>query len=343
MIKYPSIEQFRNVIRTVKTQHDYKGKDEQGEPIYKHDSPYPILTFRGTVKLHGTNAAIVFYKNGDIQFQSRENVLSMQNDNAGFWMAMNKPEVIKVIKEFLVGEAWFDEYIAFYGEWCGGNIQKGVAINGLPKMFVIFGCKIDGKWIEIDDPQDSASTYEDVKILNENNIYYVSQFQTWSINIDFNNPELFQNKFIEITEEVEKECPVGKYFGNSGVGEGVVWKCLEQPKLMFKVKGEKHSVSKVTKLAAVDTVMVESMKQFAEDTVTEARCQQGVDKLKELGKPLDEKSTGDFLRWIVGDIIKEEQDTIVKSQLEMKKLGGVLSNKARVWWFNHINSKVYES
>ena len=54
MKKYPSIDQFRNVIRAVKTNHDYQGKDtETGEPIYQHTSPYPTLTFNGTVKIHG--------------------------------------------------------------------------------------------------------------------------------------------------------------------------------------------------------------------------------------------------------------------------------------------------
>lgn len=343
MKKYPSIEQFRHVIRTVKTQHDYKGKDEQGEPIYKHDSPYPTLTFNGTVKLHGTNAAIVLYKNGEIKFQSRENELSLTQDNAGFCLwGMN---LIDLFKEYIFGGVEFNNYVAVYGEWCGGNIQKGVAINGLPKMFVIFGCKIDDKWLSLNKNcvyKKDKELYEDIIKINENNIYYIDQFQTWDVHVDFNNPEQYQNEFIKITEEVEKECPVGKYFGNSGIGEGVVWKCVEQPELMFKVKGKKHSVSKVTKLAAVDTVAVENMKQFAEDTVTVARLQQGVDKLVELGKPLDETSTGDFLRWVVGDIIKEEQDTIVKSQLDMKKLGNVLSNKARIWWFNKLNEKVYE-
>jgi len=28
MIKFPSIEQYRNTIREVKTNHDYQGKDE---------------------------------------------------------------------------------------------------------------------------------------------------------------------------------------------------------------------------------------------------------------------------------------------------------------------------
>ena len=77
MIKYPSIEQFRNVIRTVKERHDYQGKSENGEPIYQHVSPYPVIKFTGTVKLHGTNAGIVLCKDGTMSFQSRERQLTL--------------------------------------------------------------------------------------------------------------------------------------------------------------------------------------------------------------------------------------------------------------------------
>ena len=38
MKKYPSIEQFRNVIRSVKTNHDYQGKDEKSKAIYQKKS-----------------------------------------------------------------------------------------------------------------------------------------------------------------------------------------------------------------------------------------------------------------------------------------------------------------
>lgn len=69
MLKYPSIDQFRNVVRIVKTNHDYQGKDEvTGEVIYSHDSPYPTMSFKGTVKLHGTNAGIVKYKDNSIVY-----------------------------------------------------------------------------------------------------------------------------------------------------------------------------------------------------------------------------------------------------------------------------------
>lgn len=81
MKKFPSIEQFRHVIRHVKVNHDFKGVGENGDAVYRHDSPYPTLTFTGTVKIHGTNAAIVKHSSGEIQYQSRENVLSLTKDS----------------------------------------------------------------------------------------------------------------------------------------------------------------------------------------------------------------------------------------------------------------------
>ena len=60
MIKFPSIEQFRNVIRHVKSKAQFVGKDENGDPVYDQSIPLPTLQFCGTVKLHGTNAGIVY-------------------------------------------------------------------------------------------------------------------------------------------------------------------------------------------------------------------------------------------------------------------------------------------
>lgn len=90
MKKFPSIEQLRSVVRTVKTQHDYQGKDDNGEAVYSHTSNYPTLKFQGTVKLHGTNASIVKYKDGRLEYQSRERVLSLEQDNANFMMKQMK-------------------------------------------------------------------------------------------------------------------------------------------------------------------------------------------------------------------------------------------------------------
>jgi len=321
MKKYGSTEQFRSIIREVKTKHDYQGKDENGEAIFQHLTNYPILDFRGTVKLHGTNASIVKYKDGSINYQSRERVLSLEQDNAGFMMAMMNKDL-----DFLFNNIMFSDYCAIYGEWCGGNIQKGVALNGLEKMFVVFAIKADDEWIDLwSDLQD-----------NEQGIYNILQFKTFDVKIDFNNPELVQNKLIEDTLTVEEECPVGKYFGVSGVGEGIVYSCVSDSSLKFKSKGEKHSVSKVKVLNSIDVEELNSIKEFVEAVVTDNRLQQGMDYLKEMNIEVSPKNTGEFLGWVVRDVLKEETDTIVANQLDMKKLKSAIVTKARIHYLNSI-------
>jgi hypothetical protein len=101
MKKYSSINQFRNVIKEVKTRFDYKGKDADGNAIFQHTENYPILKFRGTVKLHGTNASIVKYADNRLEYQSRERVLSLNEDNANFMNEMMKIDVSFLFKNIL--------------------------------------------------------------------------------------------------------------------------------------------------------------------------------------------------------------------------------------------------
>lgn len=324
MIKFPSIEQFRNVVREIRTAHDFKGLDSENKPIYNHTSPYPRIAFSGTVKLHGTNAGIVRYSDGRTVFQSRERELSLLQDNSQFKLNMSQHNL-----DFLFDGIDFKSHVAIFGEWCGQGIQKGVAISELPKMFVIFACNVDGEWVDINSLTTDPSK----------SIRSVWEFNLYGKEIDFNTPEESQNALIEFTNEVESECPVGKFFGVSGIGEGIVWTAKYNGKFyQFKVKGEKHSVSKVKTLASVDVELVASMNEFAENTITEQRLSQGISYLKENGHSVDQTSTGTYLKWVIGDVMKEEQDTIVANQLDPKKLGGILSNKARVWFFNYINN-----
>jgi hypothetical protein len=50
---YPSIEQFRHVIRNVQRQAQYVGNDEDCDPIYDHLKPLPVLDYQGVTKMHG--------------------------------------------------------------------------------------------------------------------------------------------------------------------------------------------------------------------------------------------------------------------------------------------------
>ena len=321
MKKYPSIEQFRNIIRKVRTTHDYQGCDDVGDAIYQHIEKYPTLVFQGTVKLHGTNASVVKHSDGRVEFQSRERVLSLEEDNAGFMMEMVSKDL-----EFLFSRFDFKEYVAIYGEWCGGNIQKSVAINGLDKMFVIFGIMVDGVWVEL--PRDLYA--------NRIGIYNILQFPTYEVEIDFNTPELAQNTIIEMTISVEEMCPVGKFFGKEGVGEGIVFTCTTNQELKFKSKGEKHSSSKVKTLNPIDVEAMASINEFVDMAVSENRLEQGISFFKENNIEIDIKNISQFLGWVVRDVLKEEADTLLESGLDDKKVKNAIVNKARLWFLNNL-------
>ena len=347
---FPKIGQFRSAVKAVMSKSRFNGLDEQtGEPIYNND-PLPTLQYEGSVKLHGTNASIVRSANdefsdedGQLTYtytpQSRSQKLNFpHSDNAGFAMWCNQKqdaiaELFKPISKILP--------IAIYGEWCGGNIQKGVGINGLDKMFVIFAAKIlseneeDGDiWIDLDFIKEWITSQ------NSNGIYYIKQFMSFNITIDFNDPQRKQNDMIEVTETVEAMCPVAKAFGVEGIGEGVVWKCVtkgyESSKFWFKVKGVKHSVSKVKKMASVDVEKLDSISAFVDANVTEARLEQAWDTTGARSR----KQTGDFLRWIVNDIYSEEYDTMAANGLSGKDVNAEISKKARVWFFSKLDDEV---
>lgn len=316
MIKFPSIGQFRNVVKEVRLNHDYLGECA----FYVHTTPYPEIEFEGTVKIHGTNAGVVKTKD-KLEYQSRERVLSLTSDNSQFMLHMSGKNL-----DFLFNDIEFNDHIAVFGEWCGQGVQKGVAVSELPKMFIIFGYLVDGEWKET------------VRHDNSQSIYHVKQFPIYRLSIDFNDPGLSQDKLSEITEGVEKECPVGKYFNVQGTGEGVVWKATYNGKCYrFKVKGAKHSVYRSKKLAQAAPEQMEDISGFVDSALTENRLQQGVSYLKENNKELSQSSTGDFLRWTVNDIMREEGDTIISNQLDPKMIKRTISNKARTWYFSYLN------
>lgn len=327
MYPFPSINQFRNVVKTVREQAAFLSL-----PVY------PKLSFTGTVKLHGTNAAIVFDERG-YTFQSRERVLTREADNAGFMAHMEQwllpvSMMFQKIADLNNHNDMAINTIVVYGEWCGGNIQKGVAITGLPKMFVIFAVKINDQWVET--PNVSCP---------EASIYNINQHTSFHIDIDFEHPEEAQNQLAKLTEAVEACCPVGLAHGIEGVGEGIVWRCNSNPssEYWFKVKGEKHSASKVKTLASVDVEAVEQINDFVKMAVTEARLEQGLQNLiNEQLKPFDMTSMGEFIRWVHQDVLKEEADTLQASGIEYKKLGGPIALAAKRWFTNKLNQETFK-
>lgn len=125
----------------------------------------------------------------------------------------------------------------------------------------------------------------------------------------------------------------------SMIGEGIVYKTeTERGTLRMKIKGEKHSVSKVKVLAPVNTEKINSIKEFAEYAVTESRLEQGIEKVfTSVNQQIDIKKIGEFLKWIANDIVKEEIDTLKDNGLEPKEVNGAISNIARNWFLEKWN------
>jgi hypothetical protein len=364
LIRFPSIEQLRNVVKTVRDRANY------------HKIPLPVLRFNGSVKLHGTNAGVVKdVLTGEIWAQSREQIITPEKDNAGFaaFVGIRKYHFDKLfnIAASVYGHQNLKpgEMLAIYGEWCGQGIQKGVAISGLPKMFVIFGIRVIPPRSDDDVVQDRSYWFTPAQQLtvadeydretingDEDSIYFIQRFKTWSVEIDFSRPDTITNELVALTDTVEKECPVGASFGSSGIGEGIVWKCVSDwinptsidrgddgdgslhyimtSDLIFKVKGEKHSDTKVKKTATVDVELMNSIHEFANAVTTDHRLEKMLDLLKQEGKEAVPENMGAFLKLVANDILKEESDTLEASGLEWKKAAGVVNTIARQWFLS---------
>lgn len=347
--KFPSIKHFKNTVYSVGERTRYVGRDADDSPIFDHSRKLPTLPFRGTVKLHGTNASIVYIVDTDeIVFQSRTRILKVGDDNAAFALTMSRH--IDWFKELFrsldVGSC---DKIIIYGEWCGKGIAKGVAINALEKMFVVFGLRtIDN--LDDNDPALPVYNWLPLSLVNDQIIehgaplYTIEQFPMFEVDIDFERPEIGRDKMVNLTQQVEDECPVGKAFGVSGTGEGIVWTCsspeyFKTGEFCFKVKGAKHSTTKVKTLTPVDIEAIEGIREFVEFAVTDARLEQGVEEMREQGHSISKDTLGLYVKWVYNDVLKEEMETIVKSQIDPKKLGSPISNKARPYFFAAISEE----
>lgn len=282
--------------------------------------------------MHGTNAAIVI-DGSEIRFQSRSRILSIDSDNMGFcfWGERNKEIILNAIKR------QFPEsnHIVIYGEWAGPGIQKGVGISEISeKSFFVFGAMIDGQWVIVGN-----DFYENPEI---------GFYSTWlnaisyKIDVPFHDPESIIGIMESWVNEVENECPVAKTFGVSGIGEGIVFipyeiDRMQIPDLWFKVKGDKHSTSKVNKGAKVSIPIIEKLTEVLDSLVTANRLNQGISELIEQGKEFDIKFTGDYIRWVVNDIMKEEKDFLVSNNIQPKQINPHIANRAREFFKEKLN------
>ena len=326
MQKYTSIESFQHLVRTVRTMN-------------ARDSRYiKPISFMGTVKLHGSNAGVRVSQEDTVAPQSRIRVLSLDSDNYG-WAAFvesRKAIFVEIARSFC--SEGFD--VTVYGEWIGPGIQKSVAINQLPeKQFVIFGAVVH------DGSEDPGYCHEEgilaSKDYSEHHIHFIGEVPTYELSaVDFLDEASLQtalDRAEELTKQVEAKCPWAAKFGIEGLGEGIVWKPVGDyagdSALYFKTKGEKHKVVKDPRAKpSIDPLVSSSIAAFVEFAVTENRLEQGIGALKEAKISIEPRSTGEYIKWVNKDVLKECSVELSDSQLDWKQVARGVTAKAREFW-----------
>jgi hypothetical protein len=309
---------------------------------YKIRTP---VKFRGTVKLHGTNAGVACTEEALVA-QSRTRNLAVDDDHHGFAkFVVAQTEAIRDLERKLRDQHGIaaSTKLVLYGEWCGPGIEKKVAITGLPeKQLVLFGAKIvegeESTYLDIIGPLNDA--YKDASI------HSVFDAGTWELEVDFSDPESRQkalDQATEWTQVVGTECPYAARFGVKGPGEGIVWLPLEEhwgkSDLYWKSKSDHHKVTKSDK-AKPDLApeVLAGINQFVEFAVTENRLDQGISVLQEQGLAVDIKAISHFLKWFGQDVKRECAVELESNELEWKTVSKAVTNKARNWFLAKVTA-----
>lgn len=342
-ISYPSTDQFATLIGNINRTYNFVGLDENQKAIYDPSKPKPVLDFVGTVKLHGTAFYVCYNDVDGIWFQSRENVITSAKDNAGsaFFGEMNKDALMEIIEQVYTNNNLGRELtVMICSEWAGKGVQKNVGISNIPKAMFIYGIKISH--LGNDDFINYWVDYAGYRNV-EKRIYNMLDFKTFNLTVDFNLPQLVQNKIVELVLEVEHECPVAKALIDniepdmSMIGEGIVFSRIENGhRQMFKAKGNKHAgASKVKTIRKVDDAKLNAILDLVDKVTPEWRLEQMLDKTFDLmnGGHIERSKMGEFIKAVMNDIVKEEMSAFQEAGLELKDISKQAAEEIKKYFF----------
>ena len=329
---WPSIESFHRVRTDVASYLEVVGI--RVAPI----------TYRGKVKLHGTNSGIVIRPDGKVLAQSRSRLISSAEDNMGFatWLEAHADTFSRLNR---------DVPIIIYGEWCGKGIQKGVAISNIDKVIfavfaVQFGASDDNASCIHIEPTLIEQFFADITLPDN---VHILPWEGKAVEVDFFDDASLRiavNTFNAAVERVEKHDPfVHSVFGVEGLGEGLVYYPLSVvapngsltrdavKRYIFKAKGEKHKVVKTRKAVQIDPEVAASVDAFVDMVATEARMEQAVTEGAK-GK-IDKRFVGPVIAWFSKDVKKDVDsgEAILPDGIEWKLVAKALTSRIQKWYF----------
>lgn len=290
---YPSIDQVR---------HKVKFMSERGLATEE---------FRVTTKVHGTNARIRVSEIGERSFGSRNQIVHSGHFEFVEWAKSGGKTIADVPAPYTI-----------YGEWAGKGIQSGVTYD---KCWIVFGVysEATSKWYT-----------DEVVTVGDDGAYRVSDFGVRTFTLDLSRLEECYDILNKWVIDIERKCPVGAYFGKEVIGEGIVLvpTSSNDPSLGFKVKGDAHLTTKVSKAPKTDDESV-AIGIFLSEVVTEARLRQGLSEIDLLPENIAQ-----FIKWVIADVTKEDID-LVPDGANTKKFTGAIGPVAAKWFINECSTR----
>jgi|15BtaG_2_1085339.scaffolds.fasta_scaffold00070_18 hypothetical protein len=302
--------------------------------IGRHELEGPV-TLRGTVKLDGTNAAVIVHPWGRVTYQSRSRAITPEDDNHGFARAMRDE----------VGEAYLARYLcsmigisdpsqlatpaAFFGEWFGPGVQRGSTHSKLrSKYFVVFACRPIAALPETVDPDPTV-------VFPGGMVRTIQQVSApWELEANIETLDSVVPEIDRIRDEVSERDPAAYSLeGLQGPGEGVVWDVIDAQGFSlgrFKHKGAKPGKSdkKPTKTYGTENAFV--MEHF-----TEHRLRSGLERLS---APYRITQTGAYVKAAVPDFLVEVEAELQEAGLKPVDIKKAASKYAADWFKKEILS-----
>ena len=296
-VHYPSISSFRQIQKYV----------PEG------------TVFHGHVKLHGTNGGINFLRNNgnwELNFQSRNRILTAETDNHSFYSKNKGKDKGKenIWRDYLkqLNVPAHVNSVVIFGEWCGKKINGNVGVCELDHFFYIFD-------IFFDETRVNFNLYFNLDF-KKSNVFSIHDSPVFT----FKSTESF-DIVTRLTEKVEANCPMALLVAkrlniqlNSKIGEGIVWRS-ECGKFFFKSKGNLHA-SNASNASTGKSFHLKPKKEvdpeLLERLIPIWRLAQGTQETETIPE---------FIEWLKKDIKKEEG--FVESK-ETKSVFNLLNKKA---------------
>lgn len=314
----------------------------------------PKITYRAKIKLDGTNAGVQIFSDGRIAVQSRSQIITPKNDNAGFanWVSQNQDYFAKLAAPTPPPTApplTKGSHATIFGEWCGQGIQNRTAISKIDrKIFAVFAIQFGGVKTEI--PSLEIRPEKIAEFLPQHPDIFVLPYYGEAIVLDFGNPEQLQAMAQLLNQEIEKVETVDPWvketFGIEGLGEGLVFypesddqaERLSYTEMLFKAKGEKHATVKTKEPVQIKPEVAKNVEDFVNLVVTDPRLEQGITQA--CAGEFDVTKIGAFLQWFNADVQKESLAELEAAGLTWKDVNKAVMNAAKKWYLSQNKDRV---